>query len=877
MDVFKLKRFTDEGLLSDDIRAEQLISPLAVDERHGIFLCDDKTLGFAFECQPLTGGGEKEQEKLDQLFSQNFPSNMTMSFLLFRSPDIEENLIQAARMRVGFTHPLLTPVFQERMAWLRHHTGEDIVGTALNGAVFNVGRVVDLKLIISVKLPFSGEEPDKDAMEEALDWQTKILSGLKSVGFAPFTMDADRYVRFMNVFLNWDQSAVWRQAYRPLWENDKPISTQCFDPTTGVMCAKPGYFTLGENTYVKVLSAKKMPEAMYFGNAIDYVGDLHGNNAGIHQNYAVCCNIIFPDVPKMKSSLEKKRTWANNQAFGPLLKFDPILGDIKQSFDTIYDSLNNGSRPLKMSFHVILFGKSEKEVTSTASAAESFWSDQHFNLKEDRYVMLPVFKNCLPLCCDRFAINELWRYKTMTSREAPVVLPIFGESKGTGTPHVELISRNGQIMSLSLHDSSTNQNGVIAAESGSGKSFLLNEIILSYMSEGARVWVIDAGKSYKKLCESLGGDFVEFSDRSRISLNPFETIVNWNDEEDAIVNLVATMASMEGKLDDYQIAALKGHMHALWNQCFAQGKARVQDKLDAIAACYERQISEVHTNMTDRRKAEAMIDDLERRRDLDLMQAMPPSTMSIDLIAERCLNDPDPRIKDVGVQLGSFTSRSSYGRFFAGHNNANFKNDLTVLELDELQGRKHLRQVVLLQLISQIQREIFLGERDRKKIVIIDEAWDLLKEGEVSVFMEHAYRKFRKYGGSAIIATQSVQDLYGNSVGKAISSNSANMFLLGQKATTLEQVRKDNQLVMEDWAFNMLKSVHTEAGVFSEIFVSVGQLQCIGRLIVSDFQKLLYSTAPDDVNAIKQYQSRGMNVQDAINAVLMDRGLKPRV
>ena len=143
--------------------------------------------------------------------------------------------------------------------------------------------------------------------------------------------------------------------------------------------------------------------------------------------------------------------------------------------------------------------------------------------------------------------------------------------------------------------------------------------------------------------------------------------------------------------------------------------------------------------------------------------------------------------------------------------------------------------------------------------------------------MEHAYRKFRKYGGSAIIATQSVQDLYGNSVGKAISSNSANMFLLGQKATTLEQVRKDNQLVMEDWAFNMLKSVHTEAGVFSEIFVSVGQLQCIGRLIVSDFQKLLYSTAPDDVNAIKQYQSRGMNVQDAINAVLMDRRLKPRV
>ena len=871
MDVFKLKRFTDEGVLTDDIRAEQLISPLAVDNKHRIFMCDDKTLGFAFECQPLTGGGEKEHEKLDQLFSQNFPANMTMSFLLFRSPDIEENLLVAERMRMNHKHPLLTPVFEERMHWLRKHTSEDIVGTALNGAVFNVGRVIDLKLIVSVKIPFAGEHPSDEAMEECVDWATKIISSLKSIGFAPYQMDAHRYVRFVNAFLNWGPRATWKQGYRPMWENDKPIPTQCFDPETGVMMANPNYFTLGDESFVKILSAKKMPEAMFFGNAIDYVGDLHGNNSGIHQNYAVCCNIVFPDVSTMKASLEKRRTWANNQAFGPLLKFDPILGDIKQSFDTIYDSLNNGSRPLKMSFHVIIFGKSEKEVTSTASAAESFWSDQHFTLKEDRYVMLPIFKNCIPLCCDRFAINELWRYKTMTSREAPVILPIFGEAKGTGTPHVELISRNGQVMSLSLHDSSTNQNGVIAAESGSGKSFLLNELILSYMSEGARVWVIDAGKSYKKLCESLNGDFVEFSDRSKISLNPFQTIVNWNDEEDAVVNLVATMASMEGKLDDYQIAALKGHMHEIWGETYEAAKVQVQDKLDEIKARYKREIDELATNMVDRRKADAMIEDLERRRDRELMEAMPRSTMSIDMIADRCLADPDPRVRDVGVQLGSFTSKSSYGRFFAGENNANFKNDLTVLELDELQGRKHLRQVVLLQLISQIQREIFLGERDRKKLVIIDEAWDLLKEGEVAVFMEHAYRKFRKYGGSAIIATQSVQDLYGNAVGKAIGSNSANMFLLGQKSTTLEQVRKDNQLVMEDWAFNTLKSVHTEAGVFSEIFVSVGPLQCVGRLIVSEFQKLLYSTAPDDVNAIKQYEAQGYKVQDAIKAVLRDR------
>ena len=871
MDVIKLKRFTDEGLINDDQRAEQMISPVAIDSEHRIFMCDDKTLGFAFECQPLTGGGDKELEKLVQMMSQNFPPNTTMSFLLFRSPDIEENLLTAERMRMSHNHPLLTPVFEERMNWLREFTKKDIIGKALNGAVFNVGRVVDLKLVISVKIPFAGEHPSDQEMEDCVDWMTKISSALKSVGFGPYPMDANRYLRFINVLLNWGPKATWRQTLRPLWDKDKPIPAQCFDPDTSLMIAKPDFFTLGENCYVKVLSAKMMPERLVFNNAIDYVGDLFGQNTGIHQNYAVCCNVIFPDVMKMKSKLDKKRTWANNQAFGPLLKFEPILGEEKESHDIIYESLNDGARPLRVSFHVIVFAETEKEVTSTSSAAESFWSDQHFVLKEDRFVMQPIFRNCLPLCCDRFAIDELWRYKTMTSREAPAILPIFGESKGTGTPHVELLSRNGQIMSLSLHDASTNQNGVIAAESGSGKSFLLNEIILSYMSEGARVWVIDAGKSYQKLCESLDGDFVEFSERSKISLNPFETIVNWNDEEDAIVNLVGTMASMEGKLDDFQVAALKKHMRDLWNECYEEGCSQVRDRLEAIDALFEQRVQDVGQQVADRSKAEVMIAELERQRELDRLAVMPPSKMSIDMIADRCLSDNDPRVRDVGVQLGSFTSKSSYGRFFAGHNNANFKNDLTVLELDELQGRKHLRQVVLLQLISQIQREIFLGERDRKKLVIIDEAWDLLKEGEVSVFMEHAYRKFRKYGGSAIIATQSVQDLYGNTVGKAISANSANMFLLGQKPTTLEQVRQDNQLVMEDWAFNLLKSVHTEAGVFSEIFVSVGSLQCVGRLIVSDFQKLLYSTAPDDVNAIRQYQLKGLSVQDAIKAVLRDR------
>lgn len=819
MDVIGLKRFSDEALIDEELRAERLFPAFAVDPDNKVFLCNDKTLGFVFECQPLAGGDEKINDKLEQFLTQNYPDDMTMQFMLFRSPDIEWQLNAMSNLRSGMNHPLLTPVIEDRIAFLREHTQKDLIKRSLRGSVHDMGLIQDLKLIISVKIPYTGETgvegPTAGEMQMIQQWQQKMLSLLRSMSLAPRLMTPQDYLRLMNSLCNWAPDASWKMSDLPYWEEDKTLDCQILDPTTNVICARPDLLQLGESGFVKVLSAKRLPDATYFGEAIQYAGDLSGQNQGVKQNYAVVVNVIFPNSEKMKGALEKKRQWVTNQAYGPLLKFVPVLNDKKASFDTIYESVNKGAKPLRLTFSVLVFGKSEEDVTAASMAVQAFWATQRFALMEDKFVMLPLFRNCLPLGTDRSAIRELQRYKTMTSKEAPVLLPIFGEWKGTGTYHIALMSRNGQIMSMSLHDSSTNKNGVIAAESGSGKSFLLNEIILSYMSEGARVWVIDAGKSYKKLCESLEGDFVEFGEDSRISLNPFETITNWEEEEDGIVSLVGAMASANANLSDLQIAELKRIMKLLWDE---RGQG-----------------------------------------------------MTVDDIREACIGSEDPRVMDIGKQLYAFSSTGAYGRFFNGKNTADFRNDFTVLELDELQGRKHLRQVVLLQLIYQIQREMYLGERDRKKLVIIDEAWDLLKEGEVSVFMEHAYRKFRKYGGSAIIATQAVTDLYDNKVGRAIADNSANMFLLGQKKESIEMVKEKKLLVLSPAGFNILRSVYTEAGVFSEIFLITERGQGVGRLVVSDFQGLLYSTAPEDVQAIKLYQDQGLSVSDAIKSVLRDR------
>ena len=99
------------------------------------------------------------------------------------------------------------------------------------------------------------------------------------------------------------------------------------------------------------------------------------------------------------------------------------------------------------------------------------------------------------------------------------------------------------------------------------------------------------------------------------------------------------------------------------------------------------------------------------------------------------------------------------------------------------------------------------------------------------------------------------------------------MFLLGQKKESIEMVNEKKLLVLSPARFNILRSVYTEAGVFSEIFLITERGQGVGRLVVSDFQGLLYSTAPEDVQAIKVYQDQGMSVSEAISAVLRDRHL----
>ena len=782
----------------------ELVPVESFDEETHLFTMADGAIGFGFVAKPLPGGDESVTQRLNVLFSFDYPKESFIQIMLMGSQDIRPTLDKIKHIR-NTKDEALKESLNNRLKMLTEGSNQAI-------SLHAQSYVREYKVVFTIKLPLEQKKqlPKQHEITAARDLRLSFEQTLKSAGFVPQTMDAELYLRVVGQLLHWGPSANWRSP-APYYDHTTPVNEQLSEYDDMMQTDANGVW-LG-NKRLRILSPGRLLGQMSLHSMRRMIGDPLTGARGIHGNFFINLNIFIPDNVIEKQKAEKERNSVNYQAFGPMLKFNPKLLFKKESTDLLFKSINDGDRILKINLCIGLFTDSLDKSEARLTEAQTYFSEIGWSMKEDRYITLPMLVNSLPLCADLKAVQFLQRYKRCGSKHAVEFLPIIADWSGTGTPQLTFISRGGQIMNMDIFDSNTNYNTCIVAASGSGKSFLTNDIITSYISSGAKCWVIDIGRSYEKLTHAIGGDFVEFGEKSQICLNPFQIIKNYNEEADMLVGIVMSMAAMEDKLSDLQHARLRSILKELWDQ-YGGG-------------------------------------------------------MTVDRVAEKLLQDEDRRVVDMGHQLFAFTSAGEYGRFFNGENNVNFNNALTCLELEELKGRGHLQQVVLLILIYQIQQAMYLGNRDQRKILIIDEAWDLLAKGNIAKFIETGYRRFRKYNGAAITITQSLNDLYGSPSGVAIAENSANLYLLYQKPETIESIKRQNRLMIGEGGYTFLKSVHTVTGQYSEIFFVTSYGVGIGRLMVDKYTKLLYSTHPNDIKKISERTSRGMTTAEAIEDILV--------
>jgi hypothetical protein len=312
----------------------------------------------------------------------------------------------------------------------------------------------------------------------------------------------------------------------------------------------------------------------------------------------------------------------------------------------------------------------------------------------------------------------------------------------------------------------------------------------------------------------VGGSFIEFTESAGISLNPFSFVEDIDEDMELLQPLLAQMVSPREALDGFRYSTLGAAIKKVWK---AKGRAMTITDIHALLA-------------TGRLDDDANTD-----------------------------AEGDRRLKDLAAMLAPYAREGTYGKYFDREASIDFSSDFIVLELEELKAKKDLQTVVLLIVMYRITREMYFT-RDRKKIVIIDEAWDLLSGGATAEFIEAGYRRARKYKGAFMSATQGVDDYYRNPAAKAALDNSDWMFLLRQKPESIEMMDKLGQLTMDDAMKRLLQSLRTEHGAYSEVFIHSPAGNGVGRLIVDPYSLLLFSSRAEDFSAINAKRAEGLSV-----------------
>jgi len=791
-------------------------------------------LGFCLELRPQSGADEDMSRVLTSLY-EAAPAGTGIQFHLLASPDIRGLLGTYADLRIPDE---FIPELTERGRLGRHTNihrtlARRRVGHYLRGArqslLPNQSYLFRrFRLVASVCLPGSPENLGR--IDELLLLRDGMRATLHAAGFPSRPWTAEDLINWISALLDPHRQAGDGLALT--YDAGRELRDQVIDPST-MLVIRPGGITLAnpaaEPHEMRLLSVRSFPPRFALWNMGSLIGDLYQATLQYPCPFMITLGVHVLDAEATRNWAYLKAARATTNATSYMARFLPDMQERKADWDIVLKALDDGQQLVDLKHQVALFAPPEA-MARAEQAARSIFRARGFELSRDTMMMAQGLIGSLPMTMSPPFHGDLSRMKrvsTKTSANAVHLAPLIAEWPGTGTPVLMLGGRRGQLMPLDVYDNPAgNYNVAIAGTSGSGKSLLLNEIAMSYLGTGARVWIIDVGRSYEKACRNVGGSFIEFTESAGISLNPFSFVEDIDEDMELLQPLLAQMVSPREALDGFRYSTLGAAIKKVWK---AKGRAMT--------------ITDIHALL-----ATGRLDD--------------------DANAEA---EGDRRLKDLAAMLAPYAREGTYGKYFDREASIDFDSDFIVLELEELKAKKDLQTVVLLIVMYRITREMYFS-RDRKKIVIIDEAWDLLSGGATAEFIEAGYRRARKYKGAFMSATQGVDDYYRNPAAKAALDNSDWMFLLRQKPESIEMMDKLGQLTMDDAMKRLLQSLRTEHGAYSEVFIHSPAGNGVGRLIVDPYSLLLFSSRAEDFSAINAKRAAGLSVSQAIDAVLAERG-----
>lgn len=452
-------------------------------------------------------------------------------------------------------------------------------------------------------------------------------------------------------------------------------------------------------------------------------------------------------------------------------------------------------RFFQLSLYVDLPASSLQELEEITKKLNSTLSSLLLIPKIATLQMEEGFKSTLPIGQDRLGMTRNMDTSSLATT-FPFTSATLTQDKGI------LYGVNQQNGSLIVFDRYTmeNANEVVFGKSGSGKSFFIKLETMRQFMFGAEVIIIDPEREYDKLAMAVGGEHIDFSPSSSIKLNPFDLAdvreAGENELGVKIISLRSLLKIMLGNLDPSLDATLDRALVETYRQKGITADPGTQNKTPPI------------------------MEDLYKT-----------------LVAQQ-----DPQSRELALRIEKYISGSLAG-LFNQQSNFDIRNPLTVFSIRDLEDE--LRPIAMHIILDFIWTKV--RKTLKRRLLIVDEAWYLMKYEDSAAFIFGIAKRARKYYLGLTTATQDVQDFLSSDYGRAILSNSSIQILLKQSPSEIETVAKTFNL--SDGERQLVLSAEVGEGLFF-----AGQNHVTMQVVAAPFEHDIITSNPQEKQKMEQGQ-----------------------
>jgi len=479
---------------------------------------------------------------------------------------------------------------------------------------------------------------------------------------------------------------------------------------------------------------------------------------------------------------------------------DPALETAYQDLEDLRDKLQTAQeRMFRFSLYLTVYADDEKELRDIETNLRSILESRLIYIKPALYQQKEGFICTSPYNLDKLMVTTLMNTAPLSST-FPFISFDLSSNEGI------LYGVNKHNNSLVLFDRFTlaNANEVIFATSGAGKSYAVKLEILRYLMLGAECIIIDPENEYKFLADAVGGSFFNISLSSEHHINPFDLPPPREDEkpEDVlrsnIINLVGLMRVMLGGLTPEE--------DGIMDRALTETYAAKDITPESNPSLWGKEESLPFPTMSD---LEAILETMEGAESL---------------------------VK----RIQRFT-KGVYSQFFNQPSNVDMKNRLVVFGIRDMEDE--LRPMALFMILRYIWKTI--TSEMKKRLLVIDEAWWLMKTEDGASFLFGTVKRARKYWLGVTTITQDVQDFMKSEYGKPILTNSSLALLMKQNPATIDVVQKTFNLTEEE------KMSLLESPVGEGIFFA-GTKHVLIKILASYTEDQIITTSPEQLQKIKE-------------------------